>query len=757
MKKNCLFSIAALSMALLAFSGCSDTIDYGADGNGEGRVLIHAALNNDVAGTVSSKAPSRNGSRAGVADDNLAASTIVWISNSQGVVRKFNGIAQVPAEGIWLKSDNYVAEAWAGDSVSASFDKKYFKARQPFSLNSGQTLQIDLECKIANVVVEVRYDDIVKDLLENVKLEAGHDRGSLTFEGFEMEKTPGYFMMPSTDKNIAYTFSATDASTGSNLTKKGVIENAKPGYKYILNVKHDGGGSQDPIGGGIFTIEVDESEIVVEDRILIESAPVISGLTLNLAEPIVGEPGKLTEQKLWIQSVTDITEVEISCPTGFDALGIGGSDFEIFKMTDDVKAILNQKGFSYHLFTHKDDADNPDFQEMKLVFGEAFMNLLPTGDHAITIKATDANGRTGMAVMNVMLTGAAIQTVEIDASSPSIWATEVTLSGRVLKENQTGVGFNWREAGSSQWNFIAAGDGTSSRSRGAKRALAAGDTYTAVLTGLTPGTEYEYQAVSDEFKAEVFSLTTEAPLQLGNAGFEEWGRFKSGNDKKDVLHIASSAENMFWDSGNHGSKTMNKEVTEQASDKVHSGQYSAKLCSQFVGIGPIGKFAAGNLFAGRYLNTDGTDGELGWGRPFTSRPKALRGWIHYTPGTVEYEKDACPDKDLVKGKPDKGIIYIAIVDATTTPYGNENWPCVVKTKTTELFNPRGANVIAYGEKVFTEATSGNDLVEFEIPLEYYRKDTKAVNIIVVVSASKGGDYFVGGKSTMYVDDFELVY
>ena len=67
-------------------------------------------------------------------------------------------------------------------------------------------------------------------------------------------------------------------------------------------------------------------------------------------------------------------------------------------------------------------------------------------------------------------------------------------------------------------------------------------------------------------------------------------------------------------------------------------------------------------------------------------------------------------------------------------------------------------MIAYGEKVFDSATTGDAMIEFEIPLVYARTDAKAVNVIVVCSASKGGDYFAGAAgSVMYIDDFELVY
>ena len=66
--------------------------------------------------------------------------------------------------------------------------------------------------------------------------------------------------------------------------------------------------------------------------------------------------------------------------------------------------------------------------------------------------------------------------------------------------------------------------------------------------------------------------------------------------------------------------------------------------------------------------------------------------------------------------------------------------------------------IAYGELPSGAATAGDGFVEFNIPIEYRNLDDKPTHIIVVCSASKYGDYMVGGDgSTMYLDDLELVY
>ena len=202
---------------------------------------------------------------------------------------------------------------------------------------------------------------------------------------------------------------------------------------------------------------------------------------------------------------------------------------------------------------------------------------------------------------------------------------------------------------------------------------------------------------------------------------------------------------------------MKKNITVNDTEFVHEGIYSAKLSSQFVGIFTIGKFAAGNAFVGKYLKTDGTDGVLGLGRPFHSRPKALKGYVRYRPGAVSYTSSDVPQ--LVKGELDKAQIYIAIGDWAGEEYEGEVWPVVIKTKASErqLFQPDAPGVIAYGEQTWESDTEGEGLVEFTIPLNYRDLTRKPTHILVVCSASKYGDYFAGGSSTLWIDDFSLVY
>lgn len=725
-----------LAASLMALCSCSDEIPYDT-GDGEGRLIIKTSISNDVKGSVS------RGSRAGVTDDELAAKTLIWISNSKGVVRKYNGIGEVPAQGVWLLADNYVAEAWAGDSVPASFEDKHFKAREEFSIGGGETRQLNLECKIANVVVVVDYDESVRDLVSECVFEAGHKAGKLTYEGLEASGKPGYFMMPSFDKNISYTFTAKNNLTDGAVTKHGAIENAKPGHKYTVHISQ-GDQNVSEFGGALFDIEVDETEIEVAEVIEIQMEPVITGLTHNIDQPIVSTGGAFDECRLWVQSTSHIEYVEVECPAFTAYLGAGQTKFGVLSMSDEVRQKLEGYGFSYSLITHKNDPENPQFEEMKLRFNENFLSIFAEGEHTVTITVHDANNLTGVA--HVTFTSAKMQIDPVPSASPAVWADRVTLTATILNPDVTNAAIEWRRLGSQQWNRA-----TATTAAPAARAEA-GTTITATVTGLTAGTTYEYRAVCDGYESKPYTFSTEAAAQLPNAGFEEWDT--SGK----AYLVYASGGTMFWDSGNHGSSTMNKNVTTPSEEKKHSGTYSAKLESQFVGIGSIGKFAAGNLFVGKYLETKGTDGVLGWGRPFTSRPKALRGYVHYTPAAITDVASDAP-AEYVKGEMDRGIIYIAIVDNTTTAYNSERYPCVVKTKASErsLFDKNGANVIAYGEKVFEGETAGSDMVPFEITLDYRTEDVKACNIILTISASKGGDYFTGGPSVMYVDDLELVY
>ena len=334
--------------------------------------------------------------------------------------------------------------------------------------------------------------------------------------------------------------------------------------------------------------------------------------------------------------------------------------------------------------------------------------------------------------------------VKVGIESVDAWANVAWIHG-IGQEGETN-GCEYKEKGTENWIRVDESDISHD-----------GGGFTARIIHLKPQTTYICRAYSGENVSTEEEFTTEAEFQPENSSFESL----SGTSP---ILIYGEGESMWWDTGNHGSTTMKKNVTTGDTSLKHSGNQSLLLSSQFVGIGTLGKFAAGNLFAGKYLKTDVTDGILGWGRPCTSRPTALKVWVRYVPATVEYGSEG----HINKGEMDRGSIYAAIGDWSGQEYNGETWSFIVKTKSSEqsLFSTQkgtysGDGTIAYAEKIFTEEIgSATSLVEITIPFDYDNyggKSRKPTSIIIVASASQYGDFFAGGDSKMWIDDISLEY
>ena len=718
----CYIAAGVLGASLLG--GCAADEPFGVKGEGSVRLTTNISTKLNAI------------SRASSTEEELNESLIVWINNSKGPIRKYHSAAELPTDPIRLVADNYVAEAWAGDSVPASFDDRYFYGNTAFTVSGGATETVEIRCKVANSVVAVNYSDDVDAVLSDYSLTVKHSQGSLTWEGRDDRR--GYFMMNSRDHDLEWTLSGTRAD-GSAFTRSGVIQNAQRATLYTLNIKCTP--QSEVLGGGWLTIEVDPTEVEIEDEFNIIAAPTISGMGFDISTPVTGEMGSLGRRSVWISANGPLESLILDCDVFAEKLGIPGNSFDIFHMDASYEPVIRQHGINYTYTNNEEEG----FSTMKITFETVFTSSLANGDYPVSIDVRDASGKSSHAVLTFSVNDAPVLTNSVNAGD--VWSRRATIAGTVLKEG-TAPALKYRARGTQAWTDV-------------EDVTASGNTFSAQLTGLTPGTTYEFvAAVADGsfISPAVMSFTTESEAQIPNGDFESW----SMDGKVQMLYGAG--QSMFWDSGNHGSTTApamigGGNITTPATSPVHGGTYSIKMESKAI----FGILAAGNAFVGEYLGTEGTNGVLGWGRAFTSRPTKLRGWVKYTPGTVSKTSDKAPD--IVSGQPDKGIVYVALLDNSTGPIsgnynGSATYPVVVKTKkeTAQYFDKNQSNVIAYGEKVFDSATPGDGLIEFEIPIEYFTTARKAAYIVCTLSASKGGDYFAGAEnSVMYIDDLELIY
>lgn len=292
--------------------------------------------------------------------------------------------------------------------------------------------------------------------------------------------------------------------------------------------------------------------------------------------------------------------------------------------------------------------------------------------------------------------------------------------------------------------------------------------YTAMLTGLAAETAYEYRLVNgngDVISTQSFT-TGEADAQtaLVNGGFEDWCVRSAGTaigDKNTTFPCSETdydAGKLFWDTSNRGANSAGQlDPTNKADDLIISGTYAARLESKLVNAFIIKAFAAASLYTGSFGGAKmDMSATINFGQPFTSRPVALHGYYQYSPQNVDNVGDNLPaDATVSEGNPDQCAIYIALAKKTYTVNN--------KQENTFIDFEGDENIIAYGTiegDYVTTDEAANGYTEFTIPLQYKESQfgETPTHIIIVCSASKYGDYFTGGEgSTLYVDDFSLVY
>ena len=374
------------------------------------------------------------------------------------------------------------------------------------------------------------------------------------------------------------------------------------------------------------------------------------------------------------------------------------------------------------------------------------------GDFTVTVDpTTNSYSYTFYINMTPLVVTASYETVNAWATFAYLEANNVTADGEV---DPSTVKFNYRKKGETEWQEIAA-----TESEG---------TYTARPTGLEDNTTYEYCLSVDGILANMGTeFTTEEATKLYNGSFDNWAYgtgdynktwFADFEKAQDGFNYVAGFNTSFWDSGNIGTSTGlaamlgAKNPTSPEETVVHTpGKKAAKLASIYVAI----QFAAGNIYTGNYQETimNPMGARINWGQPFTSRPTALQGWINYTPGKVNRGDDSNlpSDATLKNGDDDQNSIYIALSDK-----GSQYEIMNGEKKFIDFDND--PNIIAYGELPAEEVGKTDGWKQVNIPLVYRALDRKPTHIIIVFSASKYGDYFVGSDSSvMYIDDFSLVY
>ena len=347
-----------------------------------------------------------------------------------------------------------------------------------------------------------------------------------------------------------------------------------------------------------------------------------------------------------------------------------------------------------------------------------------------------------------------------------IWAAHATVYADVDPNENAGatVQFAYSTDGGSTWEYA---DGVNYDE----------GVWKADLTGLTPATEYTYALViNGEHIGNTATFTTEAAPALPNSSFEYVSKVSGKDYYKfyDPNCGVADGSYMFWGSGNgegsegvNGSAGMGIVITTIDTDNKIDGNHSI-LCKN---SSIANMLTAGNLFTGQFAGLVGTSGgKVNFGRPWTSRPTALKIWAKYTTGQINILKNE--SLGVSKSDYDRAQIKFAIGTWDYKKYGGtKDSPVHVNTTDASTFvdfytdesTIANGDLIIYndgyminnGEKV---SATTSEWIEYIIPLDYRQLTTYPTHIVISCATSQFGDYFTGyDGGRLWIDAAELIY
>jgi hypothetical protein len=345
------------------------------------------------------------------------------------------------------------------------------------------------------------------------------------------------------------------------------------------------------------------------------------------------------------------------------------------------------------------------------------------------------------------------------------WTTEayVSSTGVMGMEN----GFQYRVKGADTWNDVPETDIT-----------ADGGSFTANIKGLSPETDYEVLAYCGTERTNPVEFRTASAVQLPNRSFEYTSLVAGTGYYKfyDPSCGVEEGKTMFWGSGNgegpegvNGSANLGIVITfVDTEDKVDGKQSVCAKTSQMAGM-----LAAGNLFTGQFRELVGTKGGMvNFGRPWTTRPKALKLYCKYSTGKMDIINGMPVGVNLTTSDYDRAQIKFALGTWNYRTYGGTpDSPVLINTTDEKTFVDFSTDksTIANGDLIIyndgysinkgTKVSGSTDgWIEYTIPLQYRDMETIPTHIVISCAASQYGDYFSGcSKSQLWLDAFELIY
>lgn len=650
---------------------------------------------------------------------------------------------------LWLVAGSYSIDVEGGVKSPASFTDIYYYGSEPFTLSAGEEKKVTVKVQPRNVLVKVVFDASIAKNVEGAQAVVAID-DEFDFDRITSQEVPslvykqtavGYFSVEEGEESFVWNFAGKVPSKNTEIDKFGKytpVGGFKTGYQYTIKFKY----SPDLPGYITLSVNVDTTEDIKNSDLVFKPEPQIEGATTLRAYE------GMEAVTYNVKAINELATMNVT---------VGGNTYSYSTAED---AVNSNDG--YFTVEQVNEGSNLNW---KVTLADNLIKTLKAGPQTVLFTVVDVEGVEGEIEATYSGEGAFAMSVT-DA-----WATKATLKAYVNNGAAANVKIYYREISpaTADWSV-------------ANATYLSDNIYTAAVTGIDGQRTYEYYLSYGDAQKGVSATFRTGGAAIPRGGLEVW----SGSLPMCPSEYTGKNQSLTWDTGNHGSEMASMNVTVRSTD-VHAGstgQYSAYLTSVKASVMGIGKFAAGNIFYGRFVALDGTNGILQFGQPFTFdyKPKKLVVWYKGNVGTVNHSGGG-----LSEGDSDKAHIFVWLYDNTHSALAGTAGRYQVNTKYASTFTSadgkyvnagnenstshnagdRVEGLIAYGYWNRTQSASQyngqnvsisyNGWTKLEIPLVYV--NDKRPNALVISCASSAyGDYFAGStSSTMYVDDFEFAY
>ena len=637
--------------------------------------------------------------------------------------------ASQQTEPLKLLTGKYKIVASSGeDKGTAAFDAPYYYGETDVVVKNMQMTSAEVFCSLVSVKVSAAFSPAFVASFQ-YKLVVSNGESSLEFS--PTAGTIGkdaYFHV--TDE-LSWKLDVENAK-GETFSMADSYSDIRPNQHYDLyfDVRESGA---DAFGAAEFVITVDNSLEVKEYDMPIyiyPDIPVILGQE-NLAwfsgDPLESGLYEIVSTKGYTSIVISHNDSNLSSFGLPQSTELMGASAEILQTFADAGVNLSFSDFyGESTGTLTEETTDVDLDCVTL------FNQLPIGNYSFTITATNKLDVTSSFVANISVKSPA------EVTSIVAWANFAVVKGRYFTQNPP-AGFAIQHKTSGDWTdgYVLLQDINTSAK-----------TFKTMVCKLSAGTGYTFRikTAKDGGLSGTKSVTTEKVQTVPNLNFDQW-------TTGDIIYPYTGANNGVWDTANEGLDLGNYNITKPETSSVVKGT-AAKLESDYVSIFGVKKFAAGNIYTGDFVKvtTSPMGADLNWGIKFSARPVALKGYYMYAPQNINYTDGA---HSGLKGQKDRCQIQVAL---TSPMSGSGTYYYYVSSGNNNFVDFSSSNSTIIAHNVIETAETISSYRLFTLPFGYRNINTKPTYIIITCCSSYLGDYFTGGDgSTMWVDEFELIY